>query len=259
MANVLFTRTSNPSSKAIVDGQIILSTAGDGNIYLDNGTTRLKMGGEAGTKVSLNDVANSLKECQEVPEDNQEISVPSVKVINEINNMLGGDNNGVDIRINPVTGEPEWKRRGADSYNPFKRSGSASANNKIKLKTKVVSGTISKSEIEAICAEHDIDASTLQMSNFIQIPNGAGAEISVRLGKQDPFAYYSEGNYTFSTGIFSQYMGAGSVSANISYGTISSDGQQIFNRRWEDSSGEVYKDIGVTVSIRPYVDIYLIF
>lgn len=45
MANVLFSRTDSPSTKPITDGQIIFDTSGNGKMYLDNGTTRLEMGG----------------------------------------------------------------------------------------------------------------------------------------------------------------------------------------------------------------------
>ena len=33
MANVLFTRTSDPSSKPITDGQLIFDTSGNGKMY----------------------------------------------------------------------------------------------------------------------------------------------------------------------------------------------------------------------------------
>ena len=45
MANVLFTRTSEPSSKPITDGQLIFDTSGNGKMYLDVGDERLEMGG----------------------------------------------------------------------------------------------------------------------------------------------------------------------------------------------------------------------
>lgn len=53
MANVLFSRTDSPSTKPITDGQIIFDTSGNGKMYLDNGTTRLEMGGAINIDATL--------------------------------------------------------------------------------------------------------------------------------------------------------------------------------------------------------------
>ena len=53
MANVLFSRTDSPSTKPITDGQIIFDTSGNGKMYLDNGTTRLEMGGAINVDTTL--------------------------------------------------------------------------------------------------------------------------------------------------------------------------------------------------------------
>lgn len=53
MANVLFSRTDSPSTKPITDGQIIFDTSGNGKMYLDNGTTRLEMGGAINVDATL--------------------------------------------------------------------------------------------------------------------------------------------------------------------------------------------------------------
>ena len=53
MANVLFSRTDSPSTKPITDGQIIFDTSGNGKMYLDNGTTRLEMGGAIDVDATL--------------------------------------------------------------------------------------------------------------------------------------------------------------------------------------------------------------
>lgn len=45
MVNVLFSRTNDPNTKPITDGQLIFDTSGNGKMYLDNGSTRLEMGG----------------------------------------------------------------------------------------------------------------------------------------------------------------------------------------------------------------------
>ena len=63
MANVLFTRTSDPNSKPVTDGQLIFDTSGNGKMYLDNGTNRLEMGGALTvdatlSKTSTNPVQN---------------------------------------------------------------------------------------------------------------------------------------------------------------------------------------------------------
>ena len=54
MANVLFSRTSDPSSKPITDGQLVFDTSGNGKMYLDNGTERLEMGGSMSVDSVLN-------------------------------------------------------------------------------------------------------------------------------------------------------------------------------------------------------------
>lgn len=53
MANVLFSRTDSPNTKPITDGQIIFDTSGNGKMYLDNGTTRLEMGGAINVDATL--------------------------------------------------------------------------------------------------------------------------------------------------------------------------------------------------------------
>lgn len=53
MTNVLFSRTDSPSTKPITDGQIIFDTSGNGKMYLDNGTTRLEMGGAIDVDTTL--------------------------------------------------------------------------------------------------------------------------------------------------------------------------------------------------------------
>lgn len=53
MTNVLFSRTDSPSTKPITDGQIIFDTSGNGKMYLDNGTTRLEMGGAIDVDATL--------------------------------------------------------------------------------------------------------------------------------------------------------------------------------------------------------------
>ena len=54
MANVLFTRTSDPNSKPVTDGQLVFDTSGNGKMYLDNGTERLEMGGSMSVDSVLN-------------------------------------------------------------------------------------------------------------------------------------------------------------------------------------------------------------
>ena len=62
MANVLFSRTDSPNTKPITDGQIIFDTSGNGKMYLDNGTTRLEMGGAINVDTTLD--ANSTNPIQ---------------------------------------------------------------------------------------------------------------------------------------------------------------------------------------------------
>lgn len=114
MANVLFTRTDNPDSKPIKDGQIIFSTKGDGNIYLDNGVKRLKLGGDSMGKVDKSNIMKTIEDC--TVSQNEE-DVVGASVVREINDDLLG---GLIFRLG-ANGQPEWAERGADTFNPFRR------------------------------------------------------------------------------------------------------------------------------------------
>ena len=108
MANVLFTRTSDPNSKPVTDGQLIFDTSGNGKMYLDNGTDRLVMGGALTvdatlSKTSTNPVQNkavagvmldTLSDIGNVTSKGFLTDALAVKElntnVNELNNSLGG-------------------------------------------------------------------------------------------------------------------------------------------------------------------------
>ena len=77
MANVLFSRTSDPSSKPITDGQLIFDTSGNGKMYLDNGTERLEMGGSMSVDSVLNAESTN-------PIQNKAVAGVMLKTLNEV-------------------------------------------------------------------------------------------------------------------------------------------------------------------------------
>lgn len=79
MADILFSRTSNPSSKPIVDGQLIFDTSGNGKMYLDNGTQRLTMGGAIVVDSALNKTSTN-------PIQNKAVAGVMLSTLSEIEN-----------------------------------------------------------------------------------------------------------------------------------------------------------------------------
>lgn len=131
MANVLFTRTSDPNSKPVTDGQLIFDTSGNGKMYLDNGTNRLEMGGALTvdatlSKTSTNPVQNkavagvmldSLSDIGNVTSKGFLTDALAVKQlntnVNELNNsFISNIYVGNDGKLHKVQG-------GADSVLPF--------------------------------------------------------------------------------------------------------------------------------------------
>ena len=114
MANVLFTRTSDPNSKPVTDGQLIFDTSGNGKMYLDNGTDRLEMGGALTvdatlSKTSTNPVQNkavagvmldTLSDIGNVTSKGFLTDALAVKElntnVNELNNSIGELSNNLD-------------------------------------------------------------------------------------------------------------------------------------------------------------------
>ena len=78
MANVLFSRTSDPSSKPITDGQLVFDTSGNGKMYLDNGTERLEMGGSMSVDSVLNAESTN-------PIQNKAVAGVMLKTLDEVN------------------------------------------------------------------------------------------------------------------------------------------------------------------------------
>ena len=134
MANVLFTRTSDPNSKPVTDGQLIFDTSGNGKMYLDNGTDRLVMGGALTvdatlSKTSTNPVQNkavagvmldTLSDIGNVTSKGFLTDALAVKElntnVNELNNSLGGLTPIIDS-TGKITG---YKTKvGADTVFPF--------------------------------------------------------------------------------------------------------------------------------------------
>ena len=101
MANVLFTRTSDPNSKPVTDGQLIFDTSGNGKMYLDNGADRLEMGGAVTVDASLSKTStnavqnkavtgNILNSLAEVSAATQQNTIAGALALKEVNSSLGG-------------------------------------------------------------------------------------------------------------------------------------------------------------------------
>lgn len=80
MANVLFTRTSDPNSKPITDGQLIFDTSGNGKMYLDNGTERLEMGGALTVDATLSKTSTN-------PVQNKAVAGVMLDTLSDISNV----------------------------------------------------------------------------------------------------------------------------------------------------------------------------
>ena len=80
MANVLFTRTSDPNSKPVTDGQLIFDTSGNGKMYLDNGTDRLEMGGAVTVDATLSKTSTN-------PVQNKAVAGVMLDTLSDIGNV----------------------------------------------------------------------------------------------------------------------------------------------------------------------------
>ena len=80
MANVLFTRTSDPNSKPVTDGQLIFDTSGNGKMYLDNGTDRLEMGGALTVDATLSKTSTN-------PVQNKAVAGVMLDTLSDIGNV----------------------------------------------------------------------------------------------------------------------------------------------------------------------------
>ena len=140
MANVLFTRTSDPNSKPVTDGQLIFDTSGNGKMYLDNGTDRLEMGGALTvdatlSKTSTNPVQNkavagvmldTLSDIGNVTSKGFLTDALAVKElntnVNELNNSLVANSNHFYFDYkNGKYGYNTDSSRGADTFFPFNK------------------------------------------------------------------------------------------------------------------------------------------
>lgn len=164
MANVLFTRTSDPNSKPITDGQLIFNTSGNGKMYLDNGTERLEMGGALTvdatlSKTSTNPVQNKavagvmLDTLSDIINVTSKGFLPDALAVKELNSSLGGLRFGVDS-----SGNYGYIKAGADSVTPFKKG-----------------ATLIKSNIDANGSTIDIKSlvssyGSLSADNFMIVP-----------------------------------------------------------------------------------------
>ena len=171
MANVLFTRTSDPNSKPVTDGQLIFDTSGNGKMYLDNGTDRLEMGGALTvdatlSKTSTNPVQNkavagvmldTLSDIGNVTSKGFLTDALAVKQlntnVNELNNSLVA--NSKHFYFDYKDGKYGYNTdssRGADTFVPFK-SGAEIHYSKHTSVTSITIPTTEKAKFIAIYAE----------------------------------------------------------------------------------------------------------
>lgn len=141
MANetVLFKRgdSATITSTPITDGQILFDTSGNGKMYLDNGTTRLAMGGSVTidstlSKTSTNAVQNKavtgniLNSLAEVSAATQQNTIAGALALKEVNSSLESQPDFVYDSTGKITG---YKTKvGADTVFPF-----SSGSNYIKI------------------------------------------------------------------------------------------------------------------------------
>ena len=118
MANVLFTRTSDPNSKPVTDGQLIFDTSGNGKMYLDNGTNRLEMGGALTvdatlSKTSTNPVQNKavagvmLDTLSDIGTVTSKGFLTDALAVKELNTNVNELNNSIENKI----GLPDYNNR----------------------------------------------------------------------------------------------------------------------------------------------------
>lgn len=145
MANetVLFKRgdSATITSTPITDGQILFDTSGNGKMYLDNGTTRLTMGGAVTidstlSKTSTNAIQNKavtgniLNSLAEVSAATQQNTIAGALALKEVNSSLKANNNQIYMDYHDGKyGINTSSSRGADTFIPFH------SNHKIKTQT----------------------------------------------------------------------------------------------------------------------------
>lgn len=138
MANetVLFKRgdSATITSTPITDGQILFDTSGNGKMYLDNGTTRLAMGGSVTidstlSKTSTNAVQNKavtgniLNSLAEVSAATQQNTIAGALALKEVNSSLKDSTSGESFNfgsLNGVRGFFTNPSKADDSFVPFK-------------------------------------------------------------------------------------------------------------------------------------------
>lgn len=101
--SVLFKRGDSDTitSTPVIDGQILFDTSGNGKMYLDNGTDRLKMGGAITVDASLSKTStnaiqnkavtgNILNSLTEVDAATQQNTIAGALALKEANSNFGG-------------------------------------------------------------------------------------------------------------------------------------------------------------------------
>ena len=132
MANetVLFKRgdSATITSTPITDGQILFDTSGNGKMYLDNGTTRLAMGGSVTidstlSKTSTNAVQNKavtgniLNSLAEVSAATQQNTIAGALALKEVNSSLTANNSdGTFIDLSMYTSKMNMYTFTSDGY-----------------------------------------------------------------------------------------------------------------------------------------------
>lgn len=224
MANVLFTRTDNPDSREIIDGQVLFSTSGDGAIYLDNGTERMKIG-ENEDKVDKDSVLSTVAECvaSTDPED-----VAGASTISELqSNLVANNTNFIFDYKDGQYGYNTSPERGADTFFPFKKTVAYA------LSTELSAGTYNINVAEFLEENHIfINYENLTNNNFIlqhirnnTFVSGGTTDYGIHQGAPRPTADGSDFsfNYNSNTGILTinggsvRYVGQFSIGSLVRY------------------------------------------
>lgn len=182
MANetVLFKRgdSATITSTPVTDGQILFDTSGNGKMYLDNGTTRLTMGGAVTidstlSKTSTNAIQNKavtgniLNSLAEVSAATQQNTIAGALALKEVNSKLAGGKIKFGIDDN---GNYGYIKDGADTVTPFNSGSSIYLITQITV-PKFTTSIISKENLYINNDYIKIDLTNNRISILKDIPN----------------------------------------------------------------------------------------
>ena len=91
----------------------------------------------------------------------------------ELSTKMNTEVQDIDIRLNPDTGKPEWRERGADTWSPFKNANPQSVSFTVEVNHKWASGNQKGTWGAVVTATIDDDGN-IKFTNCQQIHSGDG-------------------------------------------------------------------------------------